>query len=173
VYYSQKPGVIMNWDAIGAIGEIVGAMAVVVSLAYLATQIRNQNREARAATIQQVLQNNADTISQLQDPELAAIWISGIDNLESLTEVERLRFVIYLTSGMRSFENAYFQWQNGRLDDETWITLTAVIRDIKSTNGFTQFLNLRRHHFRGEFVSFLEDLEPGDYSYIRKMFESD
>ena len=33
----------MNWEAISAIGEIVGALAVVISLVYLAAQIRNQN----------------------------------------------------------------------------------------------------------------------------------
>lgn len=33
----------MNWDAIGAVGEIVGALAVVISLVYLASQIRIQN----------------------------------------------------------------------------------------------------------------------------------
>ncbi len=36
----------MNWDAIGAIGEIVGAGAVVATLAYLAVQ----TRRARMAT---------------------------------------------------------------------------------------------------------------------------
>ena len=37
----------MNWDAIGAVGEILGAMAVFLSLVYLASQIRAQNREYR------------------------------------------------------------------------------------------------------------------------------
>ncbi len=37
----------MNWDAISAIGEIVGAAAVVVSLLCLAVQIRDPNRQAR------------------------------------------------------------------------------------------------------------------------------
>ena len=41
----------MNWDAIGAVGEILGAAAVVVSLVYLPTQIRIQNRESRFSTI--------------------------------------------------------------------------------------------------------------------------
>ena len=35
----------MNWDAIGAVGEIIGALAVVVTLAYLAVQIRASTRE--------------------------------------------------------------------------------------------------------------------------------
>jgi hypothetical protein len=30
----------MNWEALGAIGEIVGAVAVIVTLRYLAVQIR-------------------------------------------------------------------------------------------------------------------------------------
>jgi hypothetical protein len=34
----------MNWDAIGAIAELLGAVGVIASLVYLATQIR-QSRE--------------------------------------------------------------------------------------------------------------------------------
>jgi len=30
----------MNWDAIGAVGEIVGALGVVVTVGYLALQVR-------------------------------------------------------------------------------------------------------------------------------------
>lgn len=37
----------MNWDAIAAVGEIMGALAVVVSVAYLAVQIRKQTAESR------------------------------------------------------------------------------------------------------------------------------
>ncbi len=46
----------MNWEAIGAIGEIIGAFAVVFSLASLATQIRSQNRESRIASIHEVVE---------------------------------------------------------------------------------------------------------------------
>ena len=44
----------MNWEAIGAIGEIIGAVAVVVTLAYLAIQIRNNTQIARSATRQAI-----------------------------------------------------------------------------------------------------------------------
>jgi hypothetical protein len=51
----------MNWDAIGAIAELLGAIGVIASLVYLATQIRqsreqmSQNTRAlRAATYQQI-----------------------------------------------------------------------------------------------------------------------
>ena len=44
----------MSWDAAGAIGAIVGALAVVMSLIYLATQIRTQNREAKISSVHEI-----------------------------------------------------------------------------------------------------------------------
>jgi hypothetical protein len=44
----------MNWDAVGAVGEILVAAAVVVSLIYLAAQIRNQNRESRLSAMLEI-----------------------------------------------------------------------------------------------------------------------
>ena len=38
----------MNWDAIDAIGEILGASAVVASLVYLAVQIRHNTKQVDA-----------------------------------------------------------------------------------------------------------------------------
>ncbi len=46
----------MNWDAIGAVGEIVGALAVVVSLVYLAIQVRRQNRESSMLAMHEISQ---------------------------------------------------------------------------------------------------------------------
>ena len=39
----------MNWDAIGAIGEIIGAIAVVLSLIYLSVQVKKQSEESKIA----------------------------------------------------------------------------------------------------------------------------
>ena len=44
----------MSWEAIGAIGEIVGAAAVVLSLVYLGRQIEHQNRESRIASMHEM-----------------------------------------------------------------------------------------------------------------------
>ncbi len=39
----------MNWEAIGAVGETVGALAVLVTLVYLAMQIRQNTKSVQAA----------------------------------------------------------------------------------------------------------------------------
>lgn len=46
----------MNWNAIGAIGEILGALAVAISLLYLAVQIRQNSRTVKGASVHNITQ---------------------------------------------------------------------------------------------------------------------
>lgn len=64
----------MNWDAIGAIGELLGSLAVLATLGYLALQVRHSRSESRAA----LLQHRSDAARQLwlaraTNPELASV----------------------------------------------------------------------------------------------------
>jgi len=52
----------MNWEAIGAIGELVGSVAVVVTLGYLAVQVRY----ARGEVVRSVRQNRSDAVMRLE-----------------------------------------------------------------------------------------------------------
>ena len=63
----------MNWDAIGAVGEIVGALAVVVSLVYLAVQIRSQNKESRMAAMHEFSAGYRDTLATIAEGQMAEI----------------------------------------------------------------------------------------------------
>ena len=61
----------MNWDAIGAIAELLGAFGVIASLIYLATQIRQNTKSVRMASHHGVaVQFNQANLVGLQDPEL-------------------------------------------------------------------------------------------------------
>ena len=41
----------MNWEMISAIGQMLGAIGVIISIVYLAAQIRNQNKESQRAAM--------------------------------------------------------------------------------------------------------------------------
>jgi len=155
----------VNWEAVGALGEIIGAAAVVVSLIYLASQIRAQNREARAAAVHQVMHEYSEMISRLHEPEMADVWVRAHEDFGSLSPPERLRFVVYMMVAMRTFEDAYFQWREARLEDDVWRSLLAPLCDLKSTEAFARFWQLRRHQVRPEFADYLDRLEEGTYSF--------
>jgi hypothetical protein len=154
----------IHWDAVGAVGEIVGALAVVISLVYLASQIRIQNRESRAASVHQVIEGYRSSISALHEPGMADIWVLAIEDFDRLETPQRLRFLIYLTVALRSFEDGYFQWREGRLESDIWHALLMPVIDVKATRAFERFWELRRHHFRSEFADYLDTLDPGEYT---------
>ena len=61
----------MNWDAIGAIGEIVGAGAVVISLVYLAVQIRFSARSARSEAVRTAIKEHQGYALLHLQPEMS------------------------------------------------------------------------------------------------------
>jgi hypothetical protein len=69
----------MNWDAIGALAELAGALGVIASLVYLAIQIRQNTRSAREAAWHSVLRDLQQFRSLIaQDPEVARVYRDGL-----------------------------------------------------------------------------------------------
>ena len=83
----------MNWEAFGAIGEIIGAFAVIVSLVYLAIQVRNQNRETRIASVHEILEGFRTEISVFRNAEFAELLKKGGADFDSLSATEKIQFV--------------------------------------------------------------------------------
>ena len=104
----------MNWDAIGAAGEIIGAAAVVVSLLYLAVQMRQSNRLVARAAEKEILAVRADYNKFVaSDPKLNELFWKGIDTPELLNEAERQRFLNLYAPMARHLESVYLDIREG------------------------------------------------------------
>ncbi len=87
----------MNWEAIGAIGEILGAMAVVFSVLYLALQIRENTKQTKFqfdAVQQEQIGTAFEAFSRfntilLSDPSYVSIWHKAQDSYDTLEDSER------------------------------------------------------------------------------------
>jgi hypothetical protein len=92
----------MNWDAIGAIAELLGAIGVIASLVYLATQIRqsreqmSQNTQAMRASGYQSFFQNMDEVAMrsTSSPEMAQSVRLGLTDLDQLTEEQAFYFTM-------------------------------------------------------------------------------
>jgi hypothetical protein len=89
----------MSWDAIGAIGDFIGGIAVVVSLVYLATQVRHsariteQNtREVRASARESIFGAFSRWRALVADERLTRVFVLGCDDLSALSHEERFQF---------------------------------------------------------------------------------
>ena len=115
-------GKTVNWDAIGAVGEILGALAVFASLMYLAAQIRGQSKQARASAFQEIGIATAAGWSVLaQNRELSdAVWaaVARNDGYLDLSESDKGIIRAQLLSWIRLGESLYLQTQQELLDEE-------------------------------------------------------
>ncbi|HZE58277.1 MAG TPA: hypothetical protein VE031_10525, partial [Chthoniobacterales bacterium] len=69
----------MNWDAISAVSQLVGSIAVVVSVLYLAVQLRSSTRVARVAAMDAAAAALRDVTKPfMENAELARIWRTGL-----------------------------------------------------------------------------------------------
>ena len=76
----------MNWEAVGAVAELLGALGVIASLIYLATQVRQNSRLLRASAIQSAASNTASGfVSTLAgNLDAAKVVVRGRDRPEAL-----------------------------------------------------------------------------------------
>jgi len=95
----------MNWDALGAISEMLGAAAVFLSLIYLAVQTRNNTRALRSAAFNQVRESFSEvSLAMMQDPSIVALIRRVYANDPDLTLDEVRRFELLITNKVRSCE---------------------------------------------------------------------
>ena len=121
----------MNWEAIGAVGEILGALAVVATLGYLANQIR-QNTRASQASAHQSLTEAAATMNAMvaSDTEVARLWsVAFKSGLETLEETDRVRFNFIVGQWFLAFESVYIQHELGTLQDDFF---SAKMENLKN-----------------------------------------
>ena len=94
----------MDWDAIGAIGEIAGAVAVIITLIYLARQIREASRQVRInsiTSINQLINEGFDPI--YANEKYVQIWFRGLESRADLSLEERQLFDLFMARLMNSF----------------------------------------------------------------------
>ena len=108
----------MNWDAIGAAGEIVGALAVVVSLIYLSGQVKHTNKLARNASTQSVIGSETNFASILL--QNACVWNKVISGEQFSDAVEEREGIILFNLYLLDSENRFHQWKDGFLEEQSW-----------------------------------------------------
>ena len=111
----------MNWEAVGAIGEIVGAAGVVATLGYLAVQIQRSAKSTNTAAFQETVRSAQDLSSLVaQDGELARLLVAGSQNRGELSTEDRLRFHSFWTAMFTILEMSFHYRKNGMLESEVF-----------------------------------------------------
>jgi hypothetical protein len=147
----------MNWEAIGAVAEVVGAAGVIVSLLYLAVQIRNQNRQARVELVNELArQRNEYSGGVADNNELAEIWFRGLAEYRDLPEIQRVRFSAHIARMVRVMDSLYQHRTEDQFRGENWEAFDYYIRDVFRHAGVQQWWQTRSHFYTSSFQTHVE-----------------
>ena len=103
----------MNWEAIGAIGEITGAMAVVITLLYLARQVQHARREQQITAVRANRNERREYFTMARDsPYLPGILCKSQAG-EALTPEEEQRLLFHNSA---AWSLLYSEWVQTQLD---------------------------------------------------------
>ena len=126
----------MNWDALGAIAELVGAAAVLATLIYLSAQIRQNTKMMKASSKQSISDASQQAIYKMVDEaEVTHKLLNGGD----FDPIEHTKGFMLTRAMYRGYEAQIYQHEVGLLDDKEWEDLKRVIIESSNYPGIKHF----------------------------------
>lgn len=154
----------MTIEQSGSIGEVIGALATVGTLAYLAVQIRANTRMVRAQSRHASNVGISEVAMGLaHDQQLAGIFRRGLANSDSLEPDELIQFTFLLSQFLAVPELVFTDVRTRVSDPAAFERAWASIRQLVRSPGGRAFWERHgRISYPPEFCSFVEsELQPG------------
>lgn len=162
----------MDLQAYANLGEFVGGIAVILSLVYLATQVRQNTESVRSENYARALDRLAAMQSQLSgNGELARFFAKGAADARQLTPGERIQITWALYEAFGAFEFMFHAAQARALPDEVWERWSATVAWWLSFPGVQSWWRHRPAPFSASFSSFVDGIlheNPVDLAAARR-----
>ena len=141
---------------LGNLGEFIGSIAIIVTLIYLAMQVRQNTNALHAQTRQSLLSaGQTELFAMMENPDIMLAEMKT----EPLTTQEHIRLGFWIAAAMRAREFAWLQYQNGVIDEVQWHTEALAIQNLLLPPvSRAWWESVGRRIFSAEFASFVDDL---------------
>ncbi len=146
----------MDWTMVGALGELLGAVAVVVSLIYVGRQIKQNTAVAKAEAYRDISLRYSQVAMEWVDPAFLPVYVRIFDGAteDDLSREEGLQAAGYIESLLRLYETVFRQVEAGVLDEEAFQNLGNILFTLPF---FANAWPVLRGEFDSHFVEFLEN----------------
>jgi hypothetical protein len=118
----------MTLSDLGNLGEFISAVAVVVSLLYLAAQVRQNTRMMRVSTHQALNAGwNSLNVAYGSDPGVSTLLERGSQDYSQLNRDERFRYTLLMRAIFSSHNDMFLSVREGLVSQEEWAAQSRVI----------------------------------------------
>lgn len=113
------------------IAEIVAAVAVVASIVHLSFEVKRNTSAVYSQTSQGLLEmSNQANVQIASNAEFADIFLRANENIDLLSDIERLRYRRHINSELGIWEHSFYSHANGTMDERLWRAYDTSYRAI-------------------------------------------
>jgi len=147
----------MNWDAISAGAELVGAVGVIATLGYLAVQIRQNTNAVKLGTAHEVAEEFRGMFAlAASTPGILDSLIVAAREPVELSGAEKAQYYNFNNNFILAYQNAYLQMEKGLLEKEQWEGMNRMMIDYTNVPGFKEYWRNRKHWTSDSFQRFMD-----------------
>jgi hypothetical protein len=156
-------GEAMTWDALAAIAGSLGAIGVILTVVYLAIQVRKNTLATHSQTYYLATAALAEMAALIaSNRELTHVYRIGMSTPDQSSEDESLQFALIGVSQFRRYENLFYQYRAGLVDEDFWIAHRENILWFFHRPGMQMWWKEKRLAYSKGFREFLESSKPTD-----------
>jgi len=148
----------MSLSALASLGSFVSGFAVLISLVYLALQVRQTERNQQISIRHSRATRIVELHLALADSAVANAWLHGSQSPENLTQAELGQFINLCRALFFHFEDSFYQREEGLLNDAAFETVVAGVRFSAKSPGWRAAWKLARPNFGGRFLAFMDGI---------------
>ena len=149
----------MNWEAAGALGEIIGAFAVLITLIYLSGQIRESSKATKIQTAQSTFHLSFEMVSLFTKEQNPEIWSKfRHSGWKSLTAAEQVIAGSILISLFTTYDSHYHSFLEGTLSTEIHSAYTKRLSLQLQISSIKEWWKRNSKQYTASFKSHVDKL---------------
>ena len=138
----------MNLESVFFITQIIAAIAVIISLFYVAYEVRHNTKALKLSTYQAVVDSSMEILHSLYtNEETATFYHRCLFNNEELTGPEKLRWHAVMITVYRHWDNLLYQNRKGSLENDMWLSYDRTMTSYLSYKPWADWFMANGHLF--------------------------
>ena len=138
--------------------EIIGAVAVVISLIYVGVSVNQNTNAVQVANHQALVALDQETSNWFRDADFAAAFEAAKMDVNKLSAVQRAQVGSYIAGKMNAWEFAFLTHENGMMEDNIWEGWDGHYRTVLEQSGGRWFWSAERGSFSSAFRVYVDSI---------------
>jgi len=156
-----------------SIAEIIGAVAVVVTLIFVGVQLRANTKATRSATSSAASTATGEWYWNIgSNAEASSTLWRFLNHPEELTDPERFQGIFILHGTVLAMQNSFLLAREGTLDFGVTKTITTALLSVKDLPGWGYYWDNRKEFFYPQFQEYVEGLVATKDTQVKGIYSA-